>query len=38
VLWVPAERLAVVVCTNLGFEQPDVVLDSVAGAWGARVE
>jgi CubicO group peptidase (beta-lactamase class C family) len=36
--WVPSERLAVVLSTNLGFQQPDAVLDSVAGIWGAKVE
>jgi CubicO group peptidase (beta-lactamase class C family) len=38
VLWSPANGLAVVVCTNLGFQQPDAVLDSLAGVWGARVQ
>jgi CubicO group peptidase (beta-lactamase class C family) len=33
VRWEPAEGLAVVLCTNLGFQQPDAVLDSVAAAW-----
>ena len=33
VRWAPSERLAVVLSTNLGFQQPDAVLDSVARVW-----
>ena len=34
VLYLPAERLAVAVSTNLGFQQPNALLDSIAKVWG----
>jgi len=36
VLWMPGERLAVALSTNLGFQQPNAVLDSVARVWGGE--
>jgi CubicO group peptidase (beta-lactamase class C family) len=38
VLFVPDKRFAAVVSTNLGFQQPAALLDSLAAVWGYRVE
>ena len=37
VLFLPRERFAAVVCTNLGFQQPNALLDSLAAVWGHPV-
>jgi CubicO group peptidase (beta-lactamase class C family) len=38
VLFLPEKRFAAVVSTNLGFQQPGALLDSLAVAWGHRIE
>ena len=38
VLFLPEKRFAAVVSTNLGFQQPGALLDSLAAAWGYRIE
>jgi CubicO group peptidase (beta-lactamase class C family) len=38
VLFLPDRRFAAVVSTNLGFQQPGALLDSLAAAWGYRAE
>jgi CubicO group peptidase (beta-lactamase class C family) len=37
VLFLPQQHFAVVVSTNLGFQQPNALLDSLAAAWGHRI-
>jgi CubicO group peptidase (beta-lactamase class C family) len=38
VLFLPEQRFAAVVSTNLGFQQPGALLDSLAAVWGHRIE
>ena len=38
VLFLPDKRFAAVISTNLGFQQPGALLDSLAAAWGHRIE
>ena len=38
VLFLPDKRFAAVVSTNLGFQQPGALLDSIAAFWGHKVE
>jgi serine beta-lactamase-like protein LACTB len=38
VLFLPDKRFAAVISTNLGFQQPGALLDSLAAVWGHKVE
>jgi serine beta-lactamase-like protein LACTB len=38
VLFLPDKRFAAAVSTNLGFQQPGALLDSLAAAWGHAIE
>jgi serine beta-lactamase-like protein LACTB, mitochondrial len=37
VFFLPQQHFAVVVSTNLGFQQPNALLDSLSAAWGHRI-